>query len=234
LFAQGVIPIADYIKVDVEGFEHEVLLGAHELLAAGVLGLHAETSFGISPSYPKGHFVAVAEIAFQNHLLVFDLAFNRIPCASFQRALVERGFEPIAEEDAVGRPCTIDVLFARDLINEIEHLDHYCSPTRPVSIDQLIKTMIIFELHQLNDVALEMAERFSERLGTHLDVNRAVYLLADPKCVVNEYCRQQRAHKRAYEKTIAAYELSTSWRITAPLRWVRQFFDPPRRQFRTK
>src|SRR5262245_45967177 len=40
LLAEGLIPQADFIKVDVEGFEKEVLLGARELLSGGVLGLH--------------------------------------------------------------------------------------------------------------------------------------------------------------------------------------------------
>jgi hypothetical protein len=58
----------------------------------------------------------------------------------------------------------------------------------------------------------------------HLDVDRAVRLLADPDCVTNEYRRQLRAQKRAYEQ-------STSWRITAPLRWTRLLlFGAPRQQ----
>ena len=94
LLAEGVIPKADYIKIDVEGFEQAVLLGARKLLGAGVLGLQTETSFGISSIYPKSHFAAMMEIALDNHLLVFDLTFNRIPCASFQHALKRKGFEP--------------------------------------------------------------------------------------------------------------------------------------------
>jgi hypothetical protein len=86
LLAEGLIPQADFIKVDVEGFEKDVLLGARELLSAGVLGLHTETNFGVSPHYPKGHFATLAELALDQHLLVFDIAFNRIPRASFLRA----------------------------------------------------------------------------------------------------------------------------------------------------
>jgi FkbM family methyltransferase len=224
LWAEGVIPLADYIKIDVEGFEQDVLLGARELLRAGVLALQTETNFGVSPSYPQTHFATVAKIALDNHLMVFDLVFNRIPRASFQRALVRKGFEPISEHDGVGRPATVDVLFARDLIDEVDHLDHYETPPQPVSISQLIKSIIICELHALNDVALDTADRFADRLGTRLDVERAMRLLADPDCVTNEYRKQLRAQKRAYEQ-------STSWRVTAPLRWTRLlFFGAPRQQ----
>jgi FkbM family methyltransferase len=233
LLAEGVIPKADFVKIDVEGFEKDVLLGARDLLRAGVLGLQTETNFAVSPSYPKGHFATLAELALENHLLVFDVAFNRIPRASYQRALVRKGLEPISELDALGRPATVDVLFSRDLIDEVDHPDNYQGPCRPFSVSQLIKSMIIFELHALNDVALDTAERFAERLGAHLDVDRAVQLLADPDCMTNEYRKQMRAFEQqlraqrgAFGQQMRAqrraFELSTSWRITAPLRWAKR------------
>jgi hypothetical protein len=120
----------------------------------------------------------------------------------------------------------------------------------------------------LNDVALDTVERFAERLGAHLDVDRAVRLLADPDCVTNAYRAQFRAQRLAYEQQLGTqkrgyeqqlgaqkrgyeqqlgaqkrgyeqqlgaqkrgYEQSTSWRITAPLRWTRLLlFGAPRQQ----
>jgi FkbM family methyltransferase len=210
LLAEGLIPKADFVKIDVEGFEKDVLLGAPELLRAGVVGLETETNFGVSPAYPKSHFGTLTELALENHLLVFDIAFNRVPRESFQRALVHKGVKPISKLDSLGRPATVNVLFARDLIDEVDHQSNYRNPCRPFSVSELIKSMIVCELYSLNDVALDTAERFADRLGAHLDVDRAVRLLADPDCVTNEYRRQ-----------IRAFELSTSWRITAPLRWAK-------------
>src|SRR5262249_27254557 len=229
LLAEGVIPIADYIKIDVEGFEKKVLLGARELLDAGVLGLQTETNFGVSPTYPKSHFGTLAEIALESHLVVFDLAFTRAPRAGFQQALTSKGLQPISEQDAVGRPATVDVLFARDLIDEVDHQENYQAPCRPVSVNQLIKSIIICELHALNDVALDTVERFAERLGAHLDVDRAMRLLADPDCVTNEYRKQLRAHKqqlraqeRGYEQQLRAQERGYEQQLRAQSRAYEQ------------
>jgi hypothetical protein len=159
---------------------------------------------------------------------LFDLGFNRTPRASFQRALMRKGL-PRAESGMLGRPGTFNVLFCRDLIDEADHPESYPTSCHPVSVDQMIKVMIICELHGLNDIALDTAERFAEMLGSRLDVDRAIELLADPDCRMHSDVHSQalldamKEHTRLQQR-VRELEQSTSWRITAPLRGLKRVF----------
>jgi FkbM family methyltransferase len=221
LLSEGTIARPDFLKVDVEGFEKDVLLGASETLRS-VLGVEVESNFNLSPSYPKSHFAAVHELLVERHLLVFDISFNRVPRASFQQALVRKGLPPIRDPWSVGKPATLNVLFCRDLIDEADHSENYAAAPALASVDQLIKMMIVYELHGLNDIAVDTAVRFRNVLAPRLDVERAIDLLADP------FCRTPGGAKGSTQGEIAdlrrridAVERSVSWRVTAPLRRVR-------------
>jgi FkbM family methyltransferase len=215
LLSQGVIPRADFLKVDVEGFEIDVLLGAQQLIAAGVLGIETESNFGISTNLRNGHFSAISDILVDHGLLVFDLAFNRVPRASFQRALVAKGLPPASIHEGIGKPSTLNVLFCRDAIQEADIAGSYPAPPRPLSIDQLIKLVMIYELHGLNDIAVDTVDRFATVLGARLDVGRAIELLADPSC-------RDESLDTALGRRVRELEQSTSWRITAPLRGLKR------------
>jgi FkbM family methyltransferase len=230
LLGDGTISAADFLKVDVEGFERSVLAGSRTLLSAGVLGVETETNFGVSPTYPKGHFFALSEILVEHYLLTFDLSYNRVPRLSFIEALAQR-----ADERAVGaehgKPATVNVLFCRDLIDESDAPHHYLSSPHAVNLDQILKMMAIYELYGLNDIALDTAVRFRELLSKRLDVERAIVLLADAWCRAErpaaepargeDWMARASGNERLLRATRArldAIEKSTSWRITAPLR----------------
>jgi len=151
----------------------------------------------------------------KHHLLVFDLAFNRIPRASFRRALEGKGIRIDSQHDGFGKPAMVNVLFCHDLIDETDAPSNYHAPCKPFTLDQLIKTMIIYELHGLNDIAVDTAERFADLLGSRFDVERAIRLLANPDC------RPGGAGHEELRKHIYDIEHSTSWRVTAPLRAAR-------------
>jgi FkbM family methyltransferase len=174
LLEAGVIPPSDFLKVDVEGAEKEVMLGAPKMLS-GLLGIETETNFGISPMYREGHLPTLHALLSAARMRVFELNFNRVPRHSFVQAAGQ------VPED-IGKPATFNVLFCRDLIEETDQPGNYTRPCEPESVDRIIKAMIIYELHGLSDIALDTAVHFRDTLGSRMDVEKAISLLADPLC----------------------------------------------------
>jgi FkbM family methyltransferase len=200
LLEEGIIPPADVVKIDVEGFEKEVFCGGPELIKRA-LAVETETNFDISETYPLGHFCTLAQLALEAHKLVFDLAFNRVPRGSFARALDARGRSagPFCE---VGKPATVNVLFCRDLIREANEPQRYADPPPLVEIDGLLKYLIALELYGLNDVALDTLLQFAQRLQTRIDLDQAIDLLADP------YCRLGVGGRRRLARALTSW-----WRV---------------------
>ena len=187
LFASGALPRANYIKLDCEGFEPEVLRGGRAYLrASGPLCVTSETGFGgVSSVYPHGHFHAVNEILAEHQLLVFDVNMVRWARPSYQAA---RAAQPLMEPDPltdvphldVGALGPLDVILCRDFVAEKHHPENYQFsgvPTGRPSVDQLIKAMINFELHGLMDCAYDLAVEFRDELGSRLDVDKVAELL---------------------------------------------------------
>ena len=192
LLDEGLIAQPDFLKVDVEGFEKRVFMGAAKLLGSGLLGIETETSFDTSPEYPKSHFGTIQELVLTHNFLVFDLNFNRIPRATFQQALKRAGRKPVTDQRSIGRPATLNVLFCRDLIGETDTPQSFSAVRKRPTVDQIIKMMIIYELHGLNDIAVDTGERFRAELSGRRDVDHAIRLLADP------YCRRRRFTQRVH------------------------------------
>jgi FkbM family methyltransferase len=207
LLQDGIIPPADVVKIDVEGFEKDVFCGARELMKRA-LAVETETNFDISETYPQGHFCTLAQLAREGHKLVFDIAFNRIPRGSFARELDARGRTggPFCE---VGKPATVNVLFCRDLIREANEPQSYAAPPPSVEIDGLLKYLIILELYGLNDVALDTLLRFAQSLQARIDLDEAIGLLADP------YCRLGGGRRRRLARALAPWW--RAWRRLSPV-----------------
>src|SRR5690242_8676077 len=84
LLRDGLVPHADYIKLDCEGFEPEILKGARQYLArCDVLCVTAETNFHLSPVYPLTHFHTINEIMAEHRLLVSDINEVRSPTPAY-------------------------------------------------------------------------------------------------------------------------------------------------------
>jgi FkbM family methyltransferase len=189
LLRDGLVPRADYIKLDCEGFEPEILKGAREYLSTcDVLCVTAETNFHLSPVYPRTHFHAINEIMADHRLLVFDINAVRTPAPAYAGAIAANPSpQPDPRHDnpplVVGRPGTCDVLFCRDFAAERRAPDHFRRDDilpRPSSADLVIKSMINFELHGLMDCAVEMAETFRDLLAPRFNVDDSIGLLLTP------------------------------------------------------
>jgi FkbM family methyltransferase len=149
LVADGVVPHGDFLKIDCEGFEPAVLKGAGRFLAeSGVLSIESEIGFS-SIHWPQTHFLAVYEQLLPHGFRLSDLAFNRVPFASFiERA--QKLDREVAKASTVSFPGTFDILFSRSLTiaNDM--------PTR----DEVLKSAIIFELFGMLDVAYDLLQVF--------------------------------------------------------------------------
>ena len=235
LLASGTIPAPNFLKVDVEGYEKFVFLGAKECLSRDLLGIEFETSFNTGPEYPNSHLGTLQDILIPRGFLLFDLNFDRVPRGSFRKARQSSGLHP----PNYGRPATLNVLFCRDLISEADG-SLFGVPPRIPSLDEIIKLMIIYELHGLNDIAFDTATRFTSELRQRLDIERAKRLLLGEDRVKStapvsvepslqaenaKLSNENAALKaRAFEaeRTVQDMLASTSWRITSPLRAIRK------------
>ena len=240
LFAKGVIPPADHIKVDCDGHDPEVIRGAQRYLAqSNVVSVIVETAFTVSPTYPRSHFVAISDILTAHRLLVFDLALMRTARPSYVAAKARHPWpapDPMNDvpDLCMGAPGTIDALFCRDFVSEQVTPAHFANvlgaATDPTT-DKIIKSMINFELHGLMDCAVELAEHFRPLLSHRLDVDTAIArLMHRPpnarntddvrECLrmIGELRRPTGPGSEAMRKHIYDMEHSMSWRITAPLR----------------
>jgi FkbM family methyltransferase len=187
------IPLADYIKLDCEGFESEVLLGAFDYLTASApLCVTTETNFGTSPTHLRTHFSSLNDLLIPHGLHVFDLSYVRRPQPDYVAAF--SSLQHVAKRAqtlrVVGRPTTFDFVFCRDFVAERDWPQSYIRKPLPYhlpSVDKLIKAMINFELHGLMDCAFEIGMQFRDPLEQRLDVSWALDLLLEPAPSARQY-----------------------------------------------
>lgn len=167
LWSKNLLPPADFIKIDCEGYEPEILRGAAQYLAASdLLAADIETNFNISPTLPRTHFADVAEPLLAQRLLVADLAFDT---ASFPSELPWPG--------------TCNALFARRFISERDHQQNYVArtPNASPSADDILKMVAIFDLYALNGPARALITGFCDLIEHRIDVADLLRRLIRPR-----------------------------------------------------
>jgi len=170
LWATHSLPPADFIKIDCEGYEPEILRGAERYLAvSNLLGAEIETNFYLSPTLPLSHFAAVNAALVKHRLLVADL-----------------GFVPV-ERLAWNGIC--DALFARHFIKERTDGGVYAfrAPEQDPSFDAILKMIAIFDLYALVGPAVALVKEYRELLSRRIDPDALLekVMLSQPLAIEN-------------------------------------------------
>lgn len=213
LFSEGLVQPADFIKLDCEGYESIVLKGADAYLAASnLLGADLESSFNISPLLPKTHFSECCDPLVQQRLIVFDIAFNRVPIIDL----------PALAGRSVHRPGTVNLLLSRNLTQERDSPASYVyrAAERQVSAQTILKSAIVFEAYGLLDWSAYVLKNFADLIGGTIDIDAAIARLAPPSDAAAKDMEIDELRK-----SLQAIYASHSWRVTAPLRKLKTWID---------
>jgi FkbM family methyltransferase len=131
----------DFIKLDAEGSELDILIGAEKTIRASVLGLSVEVGFlGLRKNQP---FFSDIDLYLRGlGFDLFDLDLNRYPRKSAKGDVV-----------ATGQVIIGQALYLRDAINETKERRQNSEFWNPVRV---LKMATIFELFRLQDCAMEL------------------------------------------------------------------------------
>jgi len=233
-FAAKANQSVDFVKVDTDGHDYEVLRGGGSTLRdRGVLGLLVEVPFH-GRNHPHSQlFLNIDRFLRENGFGLFDIETYR-----YSRACLPDVFlYDLPAQTARGQVIAADVLYFRDV----------CAPdyARTWSLDlpalKLVKLACLFELFGMPDCAAEVIVMQRDRLEAYLDCSSALDLLAgefhpqaksyaelrerfesDPKSFYPS-ADQTLGHASDIEtlrNELRSIRSSRSWRITAPLRRV--------------
>jgi len=111
---------------------------------------------GNRDEHPEASFDLVRAFLIKHGLVMSDLNFNRVRRENHQKARKLRGLRELPLEGA-GKPAAFNVLFCRDLVAEISGSVYYENLPPSPRVDQILKLMVIYELHGLSDIAVDIA-----------------------------------------------------------------------------
>lgn len=179
--AEGIDRV-DFIKVDVEGAELDVLRGAARMLErCGVLGI--KTEFWWDPVV-KGQpsFAEIDLFLREAGFRFFDAQLHRyprnaLPVGHLKGVRQADGSTTVAPDPRpYGQAFTGDALYFRDPVGEAREERNTIAWTW----DGLLRLCGLFDLFDYGDSAIEILEHFRDGLAAHCAVDEAIDLLTPP------------------------------------------------------
>ena len=163
----------DFIKVDTDGAEYEVLRGARELLAGGqVLGVAVECQFHGLVHDESSTFRNIDRLLTGRGFSLFDLEVHR-----YSRAALPQPFVYRLPAQTVGRQVFWgDALYLRDAGRN----DYEATWSMAFPVQKVLKLACLFEIFGLADCAAELLLKYRTAIGDALDVDACLDLLTPP------------------------------------------------------
>lgn len=152
----------DFLKVDTDGFDIAVLLGARRLLAESpVLAIQAEVMFHGVLNDASNTFANVDRLLRSLGFALFDIDVYR-----YSRGVLPKQFRYRQPADTfAGQVIWADVLYVRDAA--APGYEHTWSIT--LSTEQVLRLACIHELYGLDDCAAELLVMFRDRFPFPVD-----------------------------------------------------------------
>jgi hypothetical protein len=166
------LPTVDFLKIDVDGPDVEVLESAREVLATSrVLGVGMEVNWFGSANPTEHTFHNTDRFLREHGFTLFGLTVRR-----YSRTDLPAPFEKGAfAYTHFGQPYQGDGIYVRDLA--AEHLAEMAGDYPP---DKLIKLACIYELIGVPDCAAEVLNHFKDRLAEFGDCQPLLDALTPP------------------------------------------------------
>jgi FkbM family methyltransferase len=162
----------DFIKVDTDGSDFQVLTGARELLSRGVLGLGVECQFHGKVHDQSNTFRNIDRLATGHGFSLFDIEVYRYSRAELPQRFVYR----IPAQTERGQVLWGDVLYLRDAGSPRYERQWGISLPLP----KLLKLACVFEMFGMEDCAAEVLVNRRAELAGMVDVGRCLELLTPP------------------------------------------------------
>jgi Methyltransferase FkbM domain len=161
----------DFVKVDTDGHDFEVLRGCDRILSEGrVLGVAVEAQFQGPVSVGSGVFSDVDSFLRYRGFSLFDLEVYRYSRAALPAPFVY----DLPAQTTNGQVFLGDAIYFRDL-GHPSYEEMW--PFRPRPVD-ILKLACLFEIFGLPDCSAELILKYGAELGTTGELDRLLDVLA--------------------------------------------------------
>ncbi len=153
----------DFMKIDTDGHDMEVLQGASETVEASVLALFVECNFHGHANRRFNLFSNVDGFLRPRGYSLFDIDVWRYSRADLPRRYIDAEYPSATEH---GQVIWCDTFFVRDVAapGYEDHMGHEYSAA------ELLKLCGLLEIFHMEDCAVEILNKFADRIRDQADV----------------------------------------------------------------